>query len=104
VCARAQLCGGGCASIQYAHQHLIIHRDIKPSNILVDEAGSPKLLDFGIAKLLAPTSSFEREARTRTRHALVTPDYASPEQARGEAVSVSTDVYSMGAVLYELVT
>lgn len=102
--ARVQLVRDVCAAIQYAHQNLIIHRDIKPSNILVDEGGTPKLLDFGIAKLLAPVSSFEREARTRTGNALFTPEYASPEQARGEAVSTATDVYSVSAVLYELVT
>jgi serine/threonine protein kinase/WD40 repeat protein len=100
--ARVQLVRDVCAAIQYAHQHLIIHRDIKPSNILIDESGTPKLLDFGIAKAIAP--DLERGVRTRTGHALFTLDYASPEQARGEAVSTATDVYSMGAVLYELVT
>jgi hypothetical protein len=102
--ARVSLVRDVCAAIQYAHQNLIIHRDIKPSNILVDATGTPKLLDFGIAKLVAPVSSFEREAKTRTGHAMFTPEYASPEQARGEAVSTATDVYSVGAVLYELVT
>jgi len=102
--ARIELVRDVCAALQYAHQNLIIHRDIKPSNILVDAAGTPKLLDFGIAKLVAPVSSFEREAKTRTGHAMFTPEYASPEQARGEAVTTATDVYSMGAVLYELVT
>jgi len=102
--ARVRLLRDICAAVQYAHQNLIIHRDIKPANILVDASGVPKLLDFGIAKLLSPTSGFEREAKTRTGFLLFTPEYASPEQARGEAVSTATDVYSLGAVLYELVT
>jgi tRNA A-37 threonylcarbamoyl transferase component Bud32 len=101
--ARVELVRQVCAALQYAHQQLIVHRDIKPSNILVDPAGVPKILDFGIAKLLAPTS-FRREARTRTGFAIFTPEYASPEQAREEPVSTATDVYSAGAVLYELVT
>jgi tRNA A-37 threonylcarbamoyl transferase component Bud32 len=102
--ARIELLRQVCAALQYAHQKLIVHRDIKPSNILVDSAGVPKVLDFGIAKLLAPTESFRREARTRTGFAIFTPEYASPEQAREDAVSTATDVYSVGAVLYEMVT
>ncbi|HRC55319.1 MAG: serine/threonine protein kinase [Myxococcales bacterium] len=93
-----------CAALQYAHQNLVIHRDIKPSNILVDAAGQPKILDFGIAKLLAPVPGLDREAQTRTGAALFTPEYASPEQARGDAVSTATDVHALGALLYELVT
>lgn len=89
-----------CAAVQHAHQHLVVHRDLKPANILVDATGAPKLLDFGIAKLLTE----QREARTRTGHALLTFEYASPEQARGDAVSVATDVYALGAVLYEVLT
>ena len=103
VRARLVLIRQVCAALQYAHQNLVVHRDIKPSNILVDAAGVPKVLDFGIAKLLAPIGSFEREARTRTGFAMFTPEYASPEQARGEPVSTATDVYSLGAVLYDLV-
>jgi hypothetical protein len=91
-----------CAALQYAHQNLVVHRDIKPGNILVDASGEPKILDFGIAKLLAPVASFERQAHTRTGFAMFTPEYGSPEQARGDAVSTATDVYSVGAVLYEL--
>jgi eukaryotic-like serine/threonine-protein kinase len=102
VRARVELIRRVCAALQYAHQNLIVHRDIKPSNILVDADGDPKILDFGIAKLLAPVASFTREARTRTGAAMFTPEYASPEQARGDAVSTATDVYSLGAVLYEL--
>ena len=104
VRARVALVRQVCAALQYAHQNLVVHRDIKPSNILVDATGAPKILDFGIAKLLAPVTKFEREARTRTGLAMFTPEYASPEQARGDAVSTATDVYSIGAVLYELVT
>ncbi|HEY6174273.1 MAG TPA: serine/threonine-protein kinase [Kofleriaceae bacterium] len=104
VRARIALIREVCAALQYAHQNLVIHRDIKPSNILVDAGGTPKMLDFGIAKLLAPAASFRREARTRTGFPMFTPEYASPEQARGTAVSTATDVYSMGVVLYELVT
>jgi hypothetical protein len=103
VRARLMLVRQVCAALQYAHQNLVVHRDIKPSNILVDTAGVPKILDFGIAKLMAPVGSFAREARTRTGFAMFTPEYASPEQARGDAVTTATDVYSLGAVLYELV-
>jgi eukaryotic-like serine/threonine-protein kinase len=104
VRARVELIRQVCTALQYAHQNLVVHRDIKPSNILVDSDGTPKILDFGIAKLLAPRGSFEREARTRTGSGMFTPEYASPEQARGEAVSTATDIYSVGAVLYELLT
>jgi serine/threonine protein kinase len=90
---------GVCDAVAYAHRNLIIHRDLKPSNILVDAAGQPKLLDFGIAKILAAATD-----QTRTQEHLLTPDYASPEQVRGEAQSTATDVYSLGAVLYRLLT
>ena len=92
-----------CAAVQYAHQRLVVHRDIKPRNILVGADGTPKLLDFGIAKLLGPGEG-GREAQTRTGMHLLTPEYGSPEQARGEPVTTATDVYSLGAVLYELLT
>ncbi len=95
-----------CSAVQHAHQNLIVHRDLKPSNILVTENGAtnlPKLLDFGIAKLLAGDSS-ESVTRTETALRMMTPDYASPEQARGLQVTTTTDVYSLGVVLYELLT
>lgn len=94
-----------CDAVQYAHQKLIVHRDLKPGNILVTQEGVPKLLDFGIAKiLLAPELLGDPALRTQTGHFAMTPDYASPEQIRGEAVSTLTDVYSLGAVLYEVLT
>ena len=90
-----------CEAISYAHQQLIIHRDIKPSNIIVTAAGEPKLLDFGIAKLLLPDKDGER---TATQFHVMTPDYASPEQLSGKMTTTATDVYSLGVVLYELLT
>jgi serine/threonine-protein kinase len=88
-----------CDAVEYAHRNLIVHRDIKPGNVLVTAEGQPKLLDFGIAKL---TES--REASAATAFPLVTPRYASPEQLRGESATTSTDVYSLGIVLFELLT
>ncbi len=88
-----------CEGVSHAHHHLIIHRDLKPSNILVDASGQPKLLDFGIAKLLDETGD-----ATQTVERLLTPNYASPEQLIGAAQATATDVYSLGAVLYKLLT
>jgi eukaryotic-like serine/threonine-protein kinase len=90
-----------CAAVGFAHRHLIIHRDLKPANIRVTPEGEPKLLDFGIAKLLDPATSTMAE-QTITLQALMTPDYASPEQVRGETMTTASDVYSLGIVLYEL--
>ncbi len=92
-----------CDAVQYAHRHLIVHRDIKPGNILVTSDGVPKLLDFGIAKLL-DTDAVAGAHTINTSGPMMTPDYVSPEQVRGEPVSTATDVYALGAVLYELLT
>ncbi len=87
-------------AVQGAHMHLVVHRDLKPSNIFVDETGDPKLLDFGIAKMLDEAEP----GLTRQGSYAMTPEYASPEQVRGEAITTATDIYSLGVLLYELVT
>jgi eukaryotic-like serine/threonine-protein kinase len=92
-----------CSAVQFAHQHLIVHRDLKPGNILVTEEGEPKLLDFGIAKILSPTAAHNLPV-TMTAIQAFTPRYASPEQVRREPISTATDVYSLAVILYELLT
>jgi serine/threonine protein kinase/tetratricopeptide (TPR) repeat protein len=93
-----------CAAVQYAHQNLIVHRDLKPRNILVTPDGVPKLLDFGIAKLLRPELWSQTIGLTRSEVRLMTPAYASPEQLRGEPITTASDIYSLGVLLYELLT
>jgi len=99
--ARLELFVDVANAVQYAHERLIVHRDLKPSNILVTKAGVVKLLDFGLARMLADGVTGEAPA-TRTGHRWMTPEYAAPEQIRGFAPSPRTDVYQLGAVLYEL--
>jgi serine/threonine-protein kinase len=102
LAARLRLFVDVCRAVHHAHRHLVVHRDLKPSNILVDERGHPKVLDFGVAKLLDPardplwTDQFGRGP--------LTPAYASPEQIRGESITTATDVYSLGVLLFQLVT
>ena len=93
-----------CSAVQYAHQNLVIHRDLKPLNILVTADGAPRLLDFGIAKLLNPDALSLEAPPTATEARVMTPAYASPEQVRGDRLTTCSDVYSLGVILYELLT
>ncbi|MBI5866563.1 MAG: serine/threonine protein kinase [Planctomycetes bacterium] len=93
-----------CDAVQHAHQHLVVHRDLKPGNILVTRDGTPKLLDFGIAKVLRADDGAPATRPAATTQHCLTPEYASPEQVRGEPIGTASDVYSLGVVLYELLT
>lgn len=104
ISERLKLFRDVCAAVQYAHQNLVVHRDIKAGNILVSSEGVPKLLDFGIAKLIHSEFSTLAAAETRPELRPMTLDYASPEQVRGDAITTATDVYSLGVLLYKLLT
>jgi TolB-like protein/tRNA A-37 threonylcarbamoyl transferase component Bud32 len=105
VTSRLRLFSQVCEAVANAHQHQIVHRDLKPNNILVDADGRPRLLDFGIAKLASPDEPGTRRDLTSTGgFGILTPRYASPEHVKGEPITVSSDVYSLGVILYELLT
>jgi serine/threonine protein kinase/Flp pilus assembly protein TadD len=104
VRARIELFRPICRAVAHAHRHHVLHRDLKPANVMVTSEGTPKLLDFGIAKLLLPELVAGGVPITETDARLMTPDYASPEQIRGEDLTQSTDVYSLGVMLYRILT
>jgi tetratricopeptide (TPR) repeat protein len=102
IAQRLELFRKICAAVHFAHQHLIVHRDLKPGNILVNQMGEPKLLDFGVARVLAEPGGSPDQTVTITSTLLLTPQYASPEQLQGLPCTVASDIYSLGVILYEL--
>ena len=102
--ARLRLFVDSCAAVQYAHRNLVVHRDLKPANILVTADGRVKLLDFGIARLLEPELTEVTFTSTEFGFRAMTPEYAAPEQVSGDTITTATDVYALGAVLYELLS
>ena len=104
LAARVRLVRTVCSAVHYAHQNLIVHRDLKPNNILITADGTPKLLDFGIAKLLDTRQSLHTLAVTHLDYRIMTPAHASPEQVRGDVITTASDIYVLGVLLYELLS